>query len=339
MAFPMTDSPSSSTAPSAIPWRLLAAALLPLLIAGHTATWWTVTSRIEAALPGIAAAAAVDGWQLQWGTPVRSGWPLAATLRLPAPAAASAMAGGLRWTAEHLDVSIHPTAPGTLRLQPSARQMLTAGAAEVTLQTAETSLLVPLDNEGPATFHIRGLNAATASGVTMTATGIDARFDSTALRATAAGVAVLPPLPAPFDGGADLSLGLLASRPIPPATAPGGPAAAWRDMGGRLSVPALSVSWGPLRIDGQAEGELDRDTQPAFRATLRVQGAAETLDALTQANRLQPGPASAMRAVLGLLSLAAKGGPLTLPVVLQDRTVTVAQFPLLRLPPMGWTPQ
>jgi hypothetical protein len=60
------------------------------------------------------------------------------------------------------------------------------------------------------------------------------------------------------------------------------------------------------------------------------------LDAAGRAGLLAPGPEAAAQAVLGLLALGARGGPVPIQVTLVDRRLTVAQFPLLRLPLLDW---
>ena len=141
---------------------------------------------------------------------------------------------------------------------------------------------------------------------------------------------------APFDGSASLSLRVVVTQPFPATPTPAQSAALWQRAGGRVEVREFALRLASLAVDGSGEGGLDARLQPEGQATLRVAGAAAVLDAAAAAGLVAAGPASAMRAVLGLLTLAAHGGPVTLPVELADRTVTVARFPLLRLPVLDW---
>ena len=310
--------------PRGTPRRSLLAAIAGLLAlagAAHSATWWVVTKRIEDGLPGFVAVAAQQGWRVEAGPVRRAGWPWRATVRAPGLVAARQLGGSeLRVTAEWLDVSIAPAEPHTLRIEPGGTQTLSWRDVTAAVATREAALRTPLDGDAPLTLRARDLQALTPAGEGVRIGTLDARFDAVALVGSASAVRPSPAWPAPFDGGADVSLRALATRP------------------GALEVPDAALAWGPLRATGSGAGELDQDRQPAFRAALRVQGAAETLDAASRSGLLQPGPAAAAKAVLGLLSLAAKGGPIALPVVLQGSTLTVAQFPLLRLPPLGAAP-
>jgi Uncharacterized protein conserved in bacteria (DUF2125) len=63
------------------------------------------------------------------------------------------------------------------------------------------------------------------------------------------------------------------------------------------------------------------------------------LDAAAAAGLLAPGPAAMARTALRLLERRpAGGGPpeLEVPLTLEDRTLVLARFPLLRLPAWGW---
>ncbi len=110
----------------------------------------------------------------------------------------------------------------------------------------------------------------------------------------------------------------------------------WRARGGRVTASSLEVRWGPLHATGSGDGGLDADLQPVGQAVLLIDGAPALVDAISREGVLPPGPASAIRAVLGLLVLAAGAGPIRLPVVLADRIVAVAGFPIARLATVVW---
>jgi hypothetical protein len=73
--------------------------------------------------------------------------------------------------------------------------------------------------------------------------------------------------------------------------------------------------------------------------TLRLTGAAEALEALSEAGLVGRRAAGTARAVLPLLSRpnAETGVPeIEVPVTLEDRTLTFARIPVLRLAPLRW---
>ena len=316
---------------------IIAAALLVLLAAAHTGLWWVVTGRILAGLPVFTAQAAREGWVLQAGAPTRAGWPLAAAVRVP-DLVATRQLGGTRvvWTVQHLDLSIHPQDPATLLVVPATESTLQLGEARpLPIRAASAALKVPLDGRGPSTITAHDLVLGTpAAGVSVAA--LEAKVDLGVIAGHAGPIMVAPAFAAPFDQGATFTGRLVATPPIPMAETPEQSARNWQRAGGRAEMPELLLQWGPLQVAGTVAGGLDAQLQPAGEAHLRVQGALEVLDAASRAGVVAPGPASAARAVLGLLSLAARGGPLALPVTLRDRTLTVAQFALLRVPLLQW---
>ncbi len=320
-------------------WLVGALVLLALVFSGHLLTWWIVTARIADGIPAFLAAAARDGWRIQAAPAHRAGWPWAAKVRAPDIVATRTIAGAeFRWTAPHVDLSIRPDAPGTLRIEPGGTQTLSWRDASVQVWAGSAALLLAPEGGGPATLAIQDLHASTAGTDSLTIGRIAARFDALSISATADDILPTHRAASPFDGPAALSFLARATQPWPAPDAPGGPAMAWRDAGGRLHLPDIILRWGPLQASGHADGELDAALQPAFRAELRIQGGPAALDAASRAGVIQPAAASAANAVLGLLALAtqggAQGGPVTVPIVLADRTLTIAQFPLLRLAPI-----
>lgn len=317
-------------------FALAAAALAAPTAAAHTATWFVVTSRMETELPRAAAAAAQDGWRLEWAAAHRAGWPARAVLRLDNVAATRDFGTTqLRWTTETLDLAITPADPRALLVSPRGPQALSTGAARpIVVQAAATVVRVPMT--GPVTGQAHNLSLHWPGGTALHVANADIRWDGPALAATATGIVPTPPMAAPFDGPADLALRIVATSPFPPAATPAQSAALWQRAGGRLEVRDLALHLATLSAEGTGDGDLDAHLQPEGHATLRVRGAAEVLDAAAAAGLVAPGPASAARAVLGLLTLAAHGGPVSVPVELSDRTLSVSRFPLLRLPVLDW---
>ena len=311
--------------------RVLLAFGAMAVLAGHGAAWFIVTGQIMAAVPAALGNAPAYGWTIEAGPPARAGWPWAAVVHLPDVTAYS-MAAPLRWTAARLDLTVLPQDIGALRVSPVGAQTVQAGGGEpIAVMARQTTLRVPFAQDMPTTLEVLDLDAPglRAGRLAATLTPLDAQVTATSVRQS-------PPLPRPFDGRMTLSARLTLNHPIPFGASAAAAASAWRSAGGEAAVPELDLLWGPLHATGSARIWLDPALQPVAQARVQVAGAAELVDAAVGAGVLAPGPASAVRAVLGLLSLAAKGGPLTLPIDLTDHVLTVARFPLARLPPLDW---
>ena len=193
-------------------------------------------------------------------------------------------------------------------------------------------LRIPLDGPAPATFELRdfvtqGFRAGLVNG----------RATASAFELTAAPVVLDRALAPPFDRGFALTVGASLNPSLHDAATPRETAAAWQAGGGELTVPRLELQWGPVHMTGSGSAGLDVKLQPRGKATLRIDGAPEVLEAAARAGLVAPGPASAVRAVLGLLALASPGGAISVPVTLENGVLIAAQFPLLRLPQLDWS--
>ena len=320
--------------------KALAIATILLLVA-HTATWYVVTGQIADAIPGVIAAAGQDGWRIATGAPHRAGWPTRADIRLDGIAATREFgATSLRWTAETLDLAITPTAPGTLVATPSGPQSLSSGGApplaiDATAITVRIPL-IPAASDASMTADTTGLSLRWPNGPTLSVANARAQWDGLALTLAATGLTPTPAMAPPFNGPADLAVRIVATAPFPQAPSPAQSAALWQHANGQAQLREFTLHLAALSADGSGEGGLDSQLQPEARATLRVTGAAQVLDAAAAAGLVAPGPASAVRAVLGLLTLAAHGGPVAIPIELAGPILTVARFPVLRFPELDW---
>jgi hypothetical protein len=107
----------------------------------------------------------------------------------------------------------------------------------------------------------------------------------------------------------------------------------------RFSIESASGRSGPASASGSAVLALDEALQPAGAGTLRVVGAGAVLDAATRGGLLPQRNAGATRLVLRMMErLPPEGGPpvLEVPLTLEERTLSLARFPLLRLPALEW---
>ncbi len=301
----------------------------------HTGAWLLATGWIEAESPGFFAAAAASGWTIHTAEQRRAGWPWTATVRL---SGVTAHRGGddvaLQWKSDEIDVSLAPGDLAALHVSAHGNQEIGLGPEAGLGWRADRAVLrIPFAG-APWTFESRGMVIDAARPIRVG--GVTGQGTPAAMEASATDVRMTPPLPAPFDSGLAMSASVSSAPPFPAATPTAAAAALWRAQGGRARAPSLEVRWGPLHATGSGDGGLDANLQPVGQAILSVEGAPALVDALSQDGVLQPGPASAVRAVLGLLALAAGGGPIRLPVSLADHVVAVAGFPLARLAPVVW---
>ena len=318
-----------------VPWVLagLAAAILVL----HTAVWLAVTSRMIDAIPKVIQAAGYEGWTVLTRDPTRAGWPLEARVHMPGATASSELAGTrIMVGLDAVDLVLRPEWRPVLRIESGRTGRIRIGDTRaVPLRADRAVARVAFDPAVPAELAIHGLEAG-SPGARIAAAQVVLRVAGGVVSGSVGPVTTDPPAPPPFDLGATLAARVQASPPFPVTETPQAGAAAWQAAGGRVRVHDLVLTWGKLRVEGSGEGGLDPALQPFGAADLRVQGGVETVDGASRAGLLAPGPASAVRAVLGLLTLAAHGGPVPLPVTLRDRTLTVATYKVLRLPPIEW---
>lgn len=315
---------------------VVAAGAVAALVLGDTVAWWYVTGRIEAGLPLFVRQAEAEGWRIDYASLTRTGWPLMAGVRLGDVRTARVLGGpSLRWTADRVLVRVSANDPAALHIDAEGDQAVDLGAGEAVMGRAGlASYRVPLSG-GASSFEVRELETVGDHGLQIGhASGALA---ARAMVFAADAVHLRPLLAAPFDAALSLSARLTTTLPVPEQTTAA--AAAWQAAGGTIGVSEVALAWGPLHVRGSASGGLDDALQPRGRGEFELQGAPEAIDAAARSGLIATSQASAARAVLQILSLAASGGPVRLPVVIEDRRLGVAGFPLLRVPSLNWGPR
>ncbi len=312
------------------------------LVAIDTTVWLWACSRLAQGLQDYLGVAQSQGWSVHADAPVRAGWPLAAAVELPAftlTADPAAFPGGALWTADRLRIQLPFTAPKALHVLAEGAQTLRLEGLPVLAFHAQTMhLQAALDGAAPPLLSIAALQAELPWGsMTVERGTVQFPFDAVLLDAARIGV----------PGGIGRALGVpveqlrvraALTRPIPPGPTPAAQARAWRDAGGRVDAPEISMHWGPLGVSGHAVIALDSRLQPLGDGSFAVTGAPQALDELGRAGVLPPGTVTAVKAVLTLLGAPTPGAPVQLPVQLRDGILAVARFPLLRLPQLVWGP-
>lgn len=352
-------------APPAAPrrWRRRIGLLglgLVLLLAAHGMAWAWLAAELEAGVAAWVRMRRAEGWQVAHGPPVRGGWPLVVTLRLPD---AGMQRDGTGWRAAHMVLSLAPTAPDRLRVAPKGAIAVTFGGATVPLTAPGLRAEVPLgaDAEGlPGLPRDAWLSADAAridlpAGPVMlgalridlaTAPAASAEASLATLRAAIARLTLPPALLAMPGLGVlgpnldRLGLELVVAGPWPGlAGAPVSRATRWRDGGGLLEVRSLAFDWGAASASASATLALDEALQPAGEGLLRLAGAPAVLQAAQEAGLVGRRDALAAQMLLAMMQRTPpEGGPprLEVPLVLDKRSLSAAGLTLTRLPALPW---
>lgn len=324
---------------------VVAGVLVAAVAAGHTAAWFYATRYLEAGFAMWSAQRRAAGWEVTSGTPVRGGWPLAATLTIPG----LTIGAGPRDTPGHLMFHSEQTVLALTLQHPALLQIDLHGTQTIQITPAPVTAFVAdkIHVEGPlrrlagataGTLEVRNLRG---EGVTVALlTGQLTPADSPALSLAAEAI----DLPAgdkwPFgqhisSASIDVTLrgGLLRPGPVSAS------AAAWQQANGALQVTHFALGWGPLGVSATAQLELDGRLQPVGTADLHVIGYAAALHELSARHFITKDASFAATAVLALLARqpADGGAPeVEVPVTLRNGIVSLGQVPLARVPEVRW---
>lgn len=113
----------------------------------------------------------------------------------------------------------------------------------------------------------------------------------------------------------------------------------WTADGGAIDIRSLDIRHGVLGMAGEGTMALDGDLQPIGAFTADVSGFNQAIDALVRAGVAREQDGNLAKVVLGVLSKQPPGGGpriVSLPLSLQDRTLSAGPVPLIRLRPIAW---
>ncbi len=336
-------------------WIILLAVPL-VLLAADTLYWRLAVGNLKSGFDAWMAQQRVAGWTEQCGTPVRGGWPLAATLSVPAVSMSGGepgIPGGLTWSADRVVLRVALAQPGRLDIAAGGRQRLRlAGEAEVPYTADRLHLVLPLgpgawpDFADVAADNLRADTPGGEAGVGLLRLHLDvqpqARSGQPAIGFRLRAEGIGPPAGVVRPLGpriASLALEGALDGPVAAGHTLAERAAAWRDGGGSLELRHLALVWGPLDLTGSATLALDDQLQPMGAGSARMVGYAETLDELAAHAVISRSAATAAKAVLSLLAHTPDDGGLPdveVPLTLQFRTLSMRQVPLVRLPEVDW---
>ena len=326
--------------------RIVVAGVLAAgVVAGHTAAWFYATRYLEAGFAIWSAQRRAAGWEVTSGTPVRGGWPLAATLSIPGLAIGAGprdAPGHLTFRSEQTILALTLRHPALLEIDLHGAQTIQVTPAPVTTFTADKMHVeAPLRQLAGATAGTLEVRSLRGDGVTVgLLTGGLTSGDNPALSIAAEAI----DLPAgdnwPFGqhiSSTSVDVTLRGGLPRPgPITAS---VAAWQQANGALQVTHFALGWGPLGVSATAQLELDGRLQPTGTADLHVIGYAAALHELSARHFITRDASFAATAVLALLARqpADGGAPeVEVPVTLRDGIVSLGQVPLARVPEVHW---
>lgn len=310
-------------------WLSRGLAIAAAAFALHGAVWFYASGRLASKTGAALDDLRRQGWEVVSDAPQRTGWPLAAGVRYRQLRLDGTFAGvPAAWHAEHVEVTLRAVQPGTLLLTPSRRQQLRLGAGDWLEVAASLQLAVQTDSAEAVGHDL----AVQLPGGPVGVAAMHANLKGRTLQLDLAGIEAGPLLNA-----GHLRAEMVLTGPLLPGPGLAAAATAWRDGGGALQVNTLQLDAGDLQAFASGAASLDPALQPMLDLTARVQGYQTALDRLAQAGVIQTSAAVAAKAVLGLLSGRSRGAPATLPVRIAAGVVSVAGFPLLRLPAIDWT--
>src|ERR1700733_5348580 len=337
-------------------WIVLLVAPL-LLLAADTLYLRIAVRNLEAGFTTWANERRATGWSEAHGTPIRGGWPLAATLTVPAMSLAggsSDIPGGLAWSADSVVLRVALPRPSLLRIVATGTQRLRlAESPEVSFNADRMDVELPLQSVRVPPFldviveHVRANTPVGADdSVDSVRLHLDIRPEAQsgdpALAFALRAVAMTLPSGMAHPLGphiASLAVDGALNRPVPLGHTPAERATAWRDGGGSAEIRHLALVWGPPDLTGSATLALDEQLQPMGAASARVLGYAETLDSLATHAAISRSAATAAKAVLSLLANSPDDGSppdVEVPLTLRYRTLSMRQVPLVRLPEIEW---
>ena len=337
---------------------LLTAVLV--LLAGSAIAWVIAEHQLRSGLANWIAARRAAGWSASSGQTSSGGWPLAATLTVPDVALSAPLRdlpGGLSWHVDRVVLKLTWLHPLALQLDAAGKQNIRLGSGPEIPYTAErlqaktpffratrNGVFDLVGEMVKARIPLGGIQDVVA--IThlslQTKTMPQAQPDHPSLTAVLSANNIELPARVQSPLGkqiamVDLDLALMG--PLSDAPSITTRANEWRSAGGSLHVQRLQTSWGPLGLKAEANLKLDSDLQPTGTATAQVTGYAETLDALARGGVITRSGATAAKALLSLVATApdnARPEQVDVPLSLQDRTLSMRQFPLLRLPELDW---
>ncbi len=336
--------------------RWIGPLVLLLVLGGGTGYWfyWNhLAEGLRAGLDRWVADRRADGIDVRHGPVEVSGFPYRLLLNVSAPAVSVPQEPAApAWSAAALDIYFQPWNLHHVILQPQGAQQLGWGPPErrqaTVIQTADTRASVrfdaaarletiatdmrdvvadgdsPVRQAGRLQIHYRENDGQTPErpehSVNLALTGDD--------------IVLVPGLVPVSDTFQQAALSVLV-RPVPKAASPEA-LDAWRDESGVIDISRVAFLTDRLRVSGDGTIALDLNRRPEGAMTFVVHGADRFIDALTSQGRMSELARVGLRMAVSALEKTDKEGNrvVTLPLTVQDGTLSLLGFKLLPVPPV-----
>jgi len=336
-----------------LPATVLAVLLLGLL--GHVWLWHATVRGIEEGMARWAAERQAAGWIVSYGRPERGGWPFSASVRFPSLLIASAPTSALAfaWSAGRAEARIVPPDFSEVLIDLPDPQILVLEDLDLRFAAERLLLRLPVEGGTPLGGRLEAERLRLAAPERLPEHVLQAerliatlqlRPDATeaesALTLSLRALGITLPRPGPFGARVEeAALTLAASGPLPGRRGLRARAEIWRDAGGSVALSGLRLLYGPVEAEGEATLALDESLQPMGAGRLAISGFEPALAALAEAGALARPAAVHAAIALRLIARSPEAGApawVEVPLLLENRTLSVLRIPLLRLPPLPW---
>ncbi len=338
----------------------MTAAGATVALAAWTVAWTMAARHIGTRFVEWTAAQEAAGVSVAYGSFDVKGWPFGWRAVVEKPSLKGAGAAGWQWSGERFVASVDPRDLSHVAFRLPGLHTASFGAGDLAtklaMRAARPDGALSFDTAGRVTrleldleaLELRiddlaeplQVRALAATLVPLRPGNPDHRTETLDLKFNATGVRLPAPVAPLAALGRDIASaeldarvkGRIAGTKLAEALA------IWRDDGGTLDIAKLSISWGPLLLDGDGTLALDAENRPIGAATARIAGFVETLDALAGAGAIRPTVAAGLKIALTLMARqdpqAGNRPRATIPMTAQDGTFSVDRFRLFAIPPL-----
>lgn len=300
----------------------------------HGAFWLGSVHRLDALVEEQAQALRGQGWRIVLGPARPQGWPTSAGLRFGPTFIET---DGFAWQADRAAIDAPLRWHGSMSGKPS-------GPAQVRAEGQQ----LRFGSDAARAVMVRDLQVEISGTVTTlvgTGVGVAQMFEAETLqlRFGPEGLALAAQHLELFDSARmngpvvdTLALHASATPPVPFAGDLRAAAMAWRQASGTVDVSDVVLTTSRARALGKGRLWLDEALQLRLEGAMHVTGYEAGLDELATAGTVTRQAAVAAKAVIGLLAAPALDGGAEVPVEIAAGALTVARFPLLRVPVLDW---
>ena len=340
------------------PIPILFAALV--LAGSYVGLWLWAEHQLDQGYARWASLSRAQGWNVASAPPREGTAPWAATLLIPDLVISGGDAeipGGLEWRSDRVVIELSLLHPRVLVIRAlGAQRLRLSSLPEVPYRARDFHAEVPLQaGEPPRRLDIRSaklslelpepaagpLNVAQLDLHLQWATDAGRREPALSVAMRAADLLLPGQVKWPLGPHVALVSGDAALNGQMPREADtlAQRAAAWRDAGGQVKAQRFMLTWGALTVSGTGSIGLDGSLQPAGSGMAQVVDPTDALNALVAHGAISRRAAFAINAVLALMQRVPEGGGspvVELPLTIQDRTLSIGNIPLAKLPMVIW---